>query len=34
MMHKSEPRGNLALINHDNKVHELKQGLLRPIGQY
>ena len=25
-MHKSEPRANLTLITHDNKVYELRMG--------
>ena len=33
-MYKSEPRANLILINHANKVYELGWGQLRPIEQY
>ena len=34
LMHISEPRTNLTLINHSIKVYELKRGPLEPIGQY
>ena len=31
-MHKNEPKANLTLITHANKVYELKEGPLGLIG--